>query len=342
MPDLRTRKFKLFYVKGDSYTDLDEAFNISKTTYDQLGKSLPNDTQKNNLRKTIDIWNKALEEVDLNNKKARINKKVAQRIHHNIAMTALALTDHDLAVKHLQEILLIRAGNSFSWGGMAPEEDIGYAQDRKRRFELSPKIASDKKSLLMRIEALKKHSESIALSTTPGPEYETLAVAVREFENRAAGEKIAQKVEALKSAAGENPFRLQVQHTSMQGYVLFLTGFMTKKYDEFPPQIFDLTQLNQLQLSGNNVKNVPDDIGSLINLKVLKLHKNKIEEVAPGIGKLVNLEKLDLSKNNLKSLPNEISKLKKLKKINLKGNNFSKQEIERIKSLLPKKCKVKT
>ncbi len=341
LPELRTRKFKLFYVKGDSYEDLDEAFNLSKSAYDGLEKSLPNSDQRNKLEKSIDIWLTALKEVDLNDKKARINKKIAQRIHNNIAMNSLALDKLDQAIKHFQEILLIRAGNSFSWGGMSPEDDINTSQERQRRYDLSPKAASDLDNIHTRIKELKIISDNMPFTTKAASDYDSLAADLNAYKNRVTGERITQKVKALKTVSDENPFRMQVQHTAMQGYVLFLTGW-GQKYDEFPVKISELTQLNQLQLSGNNVKSVPKEIGNLVNLKVLKLQKNKITEVSPEIGKLINLEKLDLSKNKLSTLPDEIANLKKLKKLVLKGNNFSKDEIKRIKSLLPKKCKVKS
>ena len=75
--------------------------------------------------------------------------------------------------------------------------------------------------------------------------------------------------------------------------------------------------LEELDLSKNNLNNIPDFIGNLNNLEVLILNENK-----------------------LRNLPETIKNLAKLKRLEITNNKLTEEEKQKIKELLPESCKI--
>ncbi|KAF7651116.1 hypothetical protein LDENG_00115990 [Lucifuga dentata] len=92
----------------------------------------------------------------------------------------------------------------------------------------------------------------------------------------------------------------------------------------FPKCLFKLTNMNELDLSCNLIKKLPDDIGSFSSLRRLDLHSNKLEAVPESISKLEELTHLNLSNNCLTSagLPSALGSLTNLKSLNLGMNQL--------------------
>jgi Leucine-rich repeat (LRR) protein len=110
-----------------------------------------------------------------------------------------------------------------------------------------------------------------------------------------------------------------------------------KNLTKAPDYIFDQRDLEELNLSNNSIGGaLQSQINNLQNLKVLNLSNNKFTGVPAEIGQLKNLEVLDLSNNQITGLPSELGNLSNLKTLNLKGNNYSLQDLNIIKSSLPK------
>ena len=83
--------FELYYVKSknESHNDILDAYNAATLGFKMLGT---NEAQgKAELDKAIDIWKKALEESEIDNKKARINKDVTIAIYFNLLEAYFAL-----------------------------------------------------------------------------------------------------------------------------------------------------------------------------------------------------------------------------------------------------------
>lgn len=83
----------LYYIKnGDTdYPDLTTAFNEASSGLLMLQQD--NNTAKAKLQKSCDLWNTALKEADISNKKARINKEIATGILFNLLEGYFALGD---------------------------------------------------------------------------------------------------------------------------------------------------------------------------------------------------------------------------------------------------------
>lgn len=115
---------------------------------------------------------------------------------------------------------------------------------------------------------------------------------------------------------------------------LNLTG---NHLDTIPPEICQLTKLKQLYLSGNQLTLLPPEIGRLINLEVFSLSHNLLmAQLSSEIGKLINLIRLDLSYNKLTLLPPNIGYLTKLMRLDLSNNDLTNlpEEIGQLKNLL--------
>lgn len=83
---------------------------------------------------------------------------------------------------------------------------------------------------------------------------------------------------------------------------------------------------NQKMRDRNEIVRIKPSIKNLIHLKKLNLNGNRLSEIPDEIGQLINLEDIDISVNDrggLKILPKTFSKLKKLKKLHLYSNAFT-------------------
>ncbi|MGB5915648.1 MAG: leucine-rich repeat domain-containing protein, partial [Phormidesmis sp.] len=88
--------------------------------------------------------------------------------------------------------------------------------------------------------------------------------------------------------------------------------------------------VTELDLSGNELKELPAEIGQLTQLEKLTLGKfdeqtfqsvgNQLSSLPAEIGQLQNLSQLYLSHNQLSSLPAEIGQLQNLSQLYLSHN----------------------
>ena len=101
---------------------------------------------------------------------------------------------------------------------------------------------------------------------------------------------------------------------------------------ELPPEIGKLSRLKKLILGkydkrkfewiGNSLSNLPPEIGQLTNLSSLSLSSNSLSNLPPEIGQLTNLSSLNLRLNSLSNLPPEIGQLTNLEYLDLSSNSL--------------------
>ncbi|CAJ1974959.1 unnamed protein product [Sphenostylis stenocarpa] len=81
--------------------------------------------------------------------------------------------------------------------------------------------------------------------------------------------------------------------------------------------------MERVNLSGRQLKLLPEAFGRIPGLLVLDLSSNQLSEIPDAIAGLQNLEELNLSSNLLESLPDSIGLLQKLKLLNVSGNKLT-------------------
>ena len=101
--------------------------------------------------------------------------------------------------------------------------------------------------------------------------------------------------------------------------------YSLKKRGDFPREIGELKNLEELRFTRQDLKVFPSELRNLKKLKLLNLSSNQITSVPDWIGELDGLLRLDLSYNHIKVLPDSLKKLKHLS-IVLLGNNALKKK----------------
>ena len=92
---------------------------------------------------------------------------------------------------------------------------------------------------------------------------------------------------------------------------------------DLPTEIFRHGNLSRLYLRENQLTTLPAGIDSLESLTTLDLSKNRLTTLPEGIGGLERLTTLDLSKNRLTTLPEGIGGLERLTTLDLRVNQLT-------------------
>ncbi len=86
---------------------------------------------------------------------------------------------------------------------------------------------------------------------------------------------------------------------------------------EVPKGVRRMKNLRDLRLNGNQLRFLPVWIGELTQLRNLEAEDNRLAELPPEIGHLGALENLQLLRNPIRRLPDGIGRLTSLKRLNL-------------------------
>lgn len=107
------------------------------------------------------------------------------------------------------------------------------------------------------------------------------------------------------------------------------------KIEELPSDLFRCTKIRRLDISDNQVKIIPSEIGALQSLAELNLSKNFIVEIPEEIGYCKNLLFLDLGSNYITGFPKSFVNLSHLASLNLTDNSLTQlpQDIDRLYNL---------
>ncbi len=135
--------------------------------------------------------------------------------------------------------------------------------------------------------------------------------------------KFFTKSQPAKQPVSESPSEAleRIRETKEQKIdVLDLSQFLLV---ELPPEIFELSELTDLNLSDNRLTTLPEALTRLRNLTSLNLRGNQLTTIPEAITDLSNLRMLDLSSNKLRTIPETVINLQNLMTLDLSGNPLS-------------------
>ena len=88
------------------------------------------------------------------------------------------------------------------------------------------------------------------------------------------------------------------------------------------PDLSRFTALEELDLTGNLLETLPEELGTVTTLRSLALNGNVLTALPRSLGQLGQLERLELNNNNLEALPKELGRLSHLEVLMLSGNKL--------------------
>jgi len=340
------QEFEVYSAKGKlyDYVDLDAAFDKTMQAYEGIASKGPNANDFSLLKEAIATWEKELETLDLEDKKARITKDIGKGLHENCARAYMYMYDFDNARKHGGAFLKL-FGNFSNNRSTALK---ALVMDMEKQ-----KIAAEKNAAIMQdISALNKMaqasaSNSVNVKRLSSADFARLASDDASYRMGQHSEvsDARKKDEEAAIASGElNPYQKYVMDIAGGKGIMMtmkpspLTGIPALK--ELPAEMCELEGITQLLIMNNEVETISPAIGKLTELKKLDLTGNNIKTLPPEIGQLANLETLRLGKNPIESFPEEIGNCTKLKTLVLKGSVISADVKDQLARLLPD-CKIK-
>lgn len=134
------------------------------------------------------------------------------------------------------------------------------------------------------------------------------------------------------------PVYTNLQEALKNPKTVYRLDLTKQKLKEFPREIYQFTNLNELILDKNKISIIPDSISVLKNLQIFSAERNEIEIFNVKITTLKNLYQLNLADNLIEKIPDQIDDLKSLEQLILWDNPISyypiaMSEMERLKYL---------
>src|SRR6266699_1816894 len=90
-----------------------------------------------------------------------------------------------------------------------------------------------------------------------------------------------------------------------------------------PESLGQLTHLQRLDVTGNQLTALPESLGNLLHLKKLFLDENQLAALPESLGNLLHLEEMHADRNQLTTLPATLSQLTNLETLRVYGNQLA-------------------
>ncbi|MBT8304145.1 MAG: hypothetical protein KJP09_06725 [Bacteroidia bacterium] len=316
--------------KGHDYSALDQAQNQALAAYNNMRQNgKVTDQDINQLKQPMNTWLTHLETVNLNDKNAKINRKVAQGLYMNLATAYFQSRNFDEASKFL-ELYEDAYSNAISRGSNQGVKN------------LSNMIVNQRKGLAVNTNI---SNDYVALNSISMPS--NFNVNIEDLGEEMASELGARyhfhskdKEKEANIAASGSIYKSNINQ-GQYGPTLVMMTVYDGDLDEFPLEVTELDVKGMVFTGGYSFTSLPPDIGNMTNLEQIILMDSQVASIPKEIGKLTNLKRFNLNRTKISTLPESIKNLKNLKMLNIKNTNVSAAEAAKIKSWLPKGCKLK-
>ncbi len=140
------------------------------------------------------------------------------------------------------------------------------------------------------------------------------------------GTAVSQELDSIEATEGEVFFTLESAMKNPDS--VFVLILKRERLKEFPMEIFEFVNLEELDLSKNKIETIPKEISGLKNLQIFNISKNKLTRIPPEIGSLTKLKELIIFQNEIPFLPPEIGLLTDLEFLDLWGNEIGRLPVE--------------
>jgi internalin A len=102
-----------------------------------------------------------------------------------------------------------------------------------------------------------------------------------------------------------------------------LNSLLLRDAGTLPESVGQLTQLQQLDVSDNQLTALPKSVGQLTQLRQFHVSDNQLTALPESVGQLTQLQQLDVSRNELKALPESVGQLTQLQQFDASGNGLT-------------------
>ncbi|NXA05823.1 LRC20 protein, partial [Sapayoa aenigma] len=96
------------------------------------------------------------------------------------------------------------------------------------------------------------------------------------------------------------------------------------------------SQLRELNLAGNYLHRLPEEITSLLHLRAINLSRNRFRHFPEPLATVTSLEIIDLEENEIAEVPSEkLASMASLRSLNLRDNPVSREVRLLVRPLIP-------
>jgi len=131
-PSLIREEFELYSAKGKDhdYSDLETAFEKASSAYAAMSQRGPLGSATTELKEAVAIWEKAMEELNVDDKKSRINKQIGKGLAENLANAYNFLYEPQQSLRYGRKALEMY-GNITNNRRLAWEGRMGVLETRR-------------------------------------------------------------------------------------------------------------------------------------------------------------------------------------------------------------------
>jgi hypothetical protein len=290
----------------------------------------------------IATWENWLTKYDSGDKKAAVNKKVAQGLHKNLSIGYTFTNDFEKATDHLEQALALAKDGNVNVNEVSRLEEFNVfikKQEGVHRHNSNLTVsklhsAPDIKKTLGRrnqnenlnfLIAEDKFPEMVAAYGAGGGKQDISEMTVEEFMSQPAASSSADNTAITLEGRVEND-------------MLILSGLVdgNMRGQALPASICEYPDIKVIRAKNIGLTALPECMETLTKLEKLIIGSNDFESIPDFFGNMTNLEVLDISNNGLTAIPPSIFELSSLNKITIEGNQFSEADVKKLEETFPK------
>lgn len=334
-------EFDVYYAKDRNfeYPQLDKAFETAMEAYESLSENGFTKAAYDKLKASIAIWEKEAENLDEEDKNARINKDIGKGLYENLAHAYLYTYQSAKGIRAAKKAIDL-FGNFSNNRTRRLDNLINILRSREIAEKANKSILGD----MAKLEEIGQEvgTNELSISQLEKDQLNRLKQEKFEYDKSVLDTKIEaqNKRDDADIASGKvNPYDQYVTESATQGKMLMVSGMTLMmsdlKIDGFPEEACEISDLSMVSIVNVELTYISENIKNWKEVTNMDLSNNKITEVPEEIGLMTSLKKLDLSGNPITSIPESIANCTNLKKVKLKKTNLSKAEKNKLENLLP-------